>query len=354
MYQAISIEPFRGDYQELERMAIRSWREEYGQASFPNFYKPDFLRYMFDRLKPEDRDLLPAAYRGGEILGFLGNVLQRFQFQGRVYPANYTCLLVVRKDALRQGIASGLIGEALRANDRRRVSFSFFGLETGHRSTKMIEKFVGEGRRVEWIKKFRVIARILDLDRVAASEGLKTWERTAVKAWGGHRPPRPEGAVRLREYRPSDLEGCFALLDRYRESTALSLVWTKEELAWELDRPGVVQTLVYEDGGRIKGLVNFIYHDHLARTVERWAWVHHLAYPDLDGRSQLDFVQAFLRYIRDAGCLGAIEWTRGYYPQGAFYRAGFFPYFRSVNLCAWMFDPDLTFGKVKSVYEIQA
>lgn len=353
MISGISIEPFRGDYEELERMAIRSWRDEYGDASFPNFYKPAFLRYMFERLKPDDRDLLLGAYRGGELLGFMGNVLQTFQYGGRPYPANYSCLLVVRPDALRQGLASGLIGEALRANDRHRVAFSFFGLETGHRSTKMIEKFVREGRRVEWIKKFRVIARVLDLERVAASEGLKSWERAAIKAWGSHRPPRPEGAVHLREYGPDDLDGCLALLDRYRNSVTLSLVWDRDGLSWELLRPGVVQTLVHEEGGRIKGLVSFVYHDHLAKTVERWAWINHLAYPDLDGRARLDFIHAFLRYIREAGCLGVIEWTRGYYPQGPLYRARFFPYFRSVNLCAWMFEPGLTFGKIKDVYEIQ-
>ena len=75
--------------------------------------------------------------------------------------------------------------------------------------------------------------------------------------------------------------------------------------------------------------------------------------PDLDGKQRLDFVHAFLRYIREAGCLGAIEWTRGYYPQRALYRARFFPYFRAVDLCAWIFEPGLSFGKIKDVYEIQ-
>jgi len=350
----LSIEPFRGDYDALERMALLSWREEYGDASFPNFYKPAFIRYMFERLIRDRNDHVLAAYRGDEIVGFLGNVPQKFQFKDRVYPAVYSCLLVVRREALRQGMASKLIREALKIGDRNGYAFSLFGLETGHRSTKMIEKFVREGRRVEWIKKFRVIARVMDLDRVAASEGLKGWERTAIKALGSHRPPKPEKSVRLREYRPEDLDGCLALLDRYRTTVTLSLVWDREGLAWELMHPGVVQTLVCEKDGKIAGLVNFITHDHLAKTTERWAWINHLAYPDLTGRERLEFVHAFLRYARDAGCLGAIEWTRGYYPQGAFYRARFFPYFRAVNLCSWIFEPGLTFGKIKDVYEIQA
>lgn len=353
MISGISIEPFRGDYESLERMAFLSWREEYGEASFPNFYRPAFLRYIFERVKPGERDHVLAAYRGDEIIGFMGNVPQKFHFRDRIYPATYSCLLVVRRDALRQGLASNLIGEALRVNDRYRYPFSLFTLETGHRSTKMIAKFVREGRRVEWIKKFRVIARVLDLNRVSVSEGLKSWERAAIKAMGSHRPPKPEGTVGLREYRPEDLDGCLALLDRYRQSVTLSLVWDRDELARELIYPGVVQTLVCENGGKIEGFVNFIHHEHLGKTREKWAWIHHLAYPDLDGKQRLDFVHAFLRYIRGAGCLGAIEWTRGYYPQRAFYRARFFPYFRSVNLCAWLFEPGLSFGKIKDVYEIQ-
>jgi hypothetical protein len=42
----ISIETFRGDFEALEKMALASWREEYGAASFPNFYRPAFLHYL--------------------------------------------------------------------------------------------------------------------------------------------------------------------------------------------------------------------------------------------------------------------------------------------------------------------
>jgi hypothetical protein len=64
----ISIEPFRGDLENLERMAHLSWRDEYGAASFPNFYRPDFLRFLFDRIPQREKDHLIAAYRGQEIL----------------------------------------------------------------------------------------------------------------------------------------------------------------------------------------------------------------------------------------------------------------------------------------------
>lgn len=59
MPEGISIETFRGDYEGLERMAHASWRDEYGQASFPNFYRPgsatraSSLRSLIVQTSPE-------------------------------------------------------------------------------------------------------------------------------------------------------------------------------------------------------------------------------------------------------------------------------------------------------------
>ncbi|MBN2199847.1 MAG: GNAT family N-acetyltransferase [Candidatus Aminicenantes bacterium] len=347
----ISIEPFRGDYKALERMAHASWRDEYGEASFPNFYKPAFLRYLFDRVK--DRDHLLAAYRGDEIVGFLANLPQRFHYQGRIYRAVYSCLLVSRKEFLRRGLATALIEEALRVNRKHRYDFALLTLEAGHRSTKLMKKMEAAGRPLEWIKKIRVIARILDLERVARSEGLKSWEKAAVRLIGGHRPPKPAGASVLRPYRPGDLDSCLALLNRIKDTVRLALVWEAGELSVELNCPGVSQTLVYEKEGQVSGLVNFIQHDHLGRTVEKWAWLNHVAYPDLTPSERRLFVRDFLRFIHGEGFLGAIEWTKNYYSLKPLYRARFFPYFRAVNLMSWKLEAPFSLRNIPDVYEIQ-
>lgn len=347
----ISLEPFRADYEALERMAHASWRDEYGDASFPNFYKPAFLHYLFDRLK--DRDHLLAAYRGGEIVGFLANLPQRLHLQGRIYRAVYSCLLVSRKEFLRRGLATALIEEALRLNRRHGYDFALLTLEAGHRSTKLMEKMAAAGRPLEWVKKIRVIARILDLERVALSEGLKPWEKAAVRLIGGHRPPPPAETSCLRPYRSGDLDSCFGLLNGIKDRVRLALVWDVEELAAELDCPGVARTLVYEKEGRVAGLVNFIEHDHLGRTVERWAWLNHVAYPDLKPPERRRFVLDLLRLLHREGFLGAIEWTKNYYSLKPLYSARFFPYFRAVNLMAWRLEAPISLRNIPDVYEIQ-
>ena len=346
----LSLEPFRGDYEGLEAMAHSSWRDEYGISSFPNFYRPAFLRYLFGRIR--ERDHLIAAYRGDEIVSFLGNVPHTFQFRGRVYRGTWSCLLVTRKELLRQGHAVALINEALRVNQKYKYDFALATFETGHRSTLMLRKLQAEGNRLEWMKRIRVIARILDLRRVEASEGLKTWEKVAVKLIGGDRVPGKGGEAAAREFRSEDLESCLTLFNAYRDRIELARVWEPAELAWELACPDVARTLIYERDGRVGGAINFILHDHLGKTKERWAWVNHVAYPDLAPRERFQFIQAFLRSIQALGCIGAIEWTKDYYPQGPFYRAHFFPYFRSVNLYSWTFNPEISLSNVRECNEI--
>ncbi len=351
MLAGISIEPFRGDLEGLEQMAHSSWRDEYGVESFPNFYRPAFLKFLFDRI--EDKDHLIAAYRGDEIVSFLANLPQRFRFDGKVYRAVYSCLMVTRKELLRQGIGKALIEAALELNQKFHYDFSLLTLEKGHRSTSMIKKLEATGHPVEWVKRNYVVARVLDIERVASSEGLKKWEMTAIKILGAHRKPKRRPSVPVREYQEKDLGKCQDLLNQYGDKIRLALVWESDELAWELDYPNVSQTLVYEKQGNVEGLINFIYHEHLGKTQEKWAWVNHVAYPELSNRERLRFLEAFLGYIQDAGCVGAIEWTRKYYPMKPLYRARFFPYFRYVNLVSWTFNPELSLKKIPRVYEVQ-
>ena len=351
MLSGINIEAFRGDLENLEKMAHSAWRDEYGVESFPNLYRPKFLRFVFDRI--EDKNHLIAAYRGDEIVSFLANLPRRFSVDGKIYRGVYTCLLVTRKELLRQGIAQALIGKALEINKKAQYDLSIYALEKGHRSTQLIKKLEATGNPVQWLRRNYVIARVLELNRAAASEGLKKWEKAAIRLIGAQKPPKKRDSIPIREYQAEDLDRCLTLLNQYADKIRLALVWDREELGIELDYPDVSQTVVYEKNGKVEGLINFIYHDHLGKTKERWAWINHMAYPTLSSRERRRFVEAFLCYIQDAGCLGAVEWARKYYPMEPLYRNRFFPYFRYVNMVAWIFNHDISLTKIPAVYEVQ-
>jgi len=352
MSDGYTIETFRGDYEALERMAHASWRDEYGDASFPNFYRPAFLRFLIERIPPENRDHVVAAYRGDQIIAFFLNMPQKFFFEGKSCRAAYSCLLVTRKEDLRRGVAQAVIRRALAISREHGYDFALFTLETGHRSTKMMDKIAREGR-MEWVRKTGVVARILDLPKAAYSERLKGYERAALRLIGAPRPPRRRNLLPLRDYRPEDAEGCRDLLNGYQKMLRLALDWDKEELAWELDCPDVSRTFVYEKDGKIAGLVNFLLHDHIGRTIERWAWINHLAFPGLSRAEQAAFIRTYLAMIQDAGFIGTIEWKRHNYPLGVLYRNRFFPYPRGVNQMSWTFNDALSLAKIPDVYEIQ-
>jgi len=351
--EGVSIETFRGDHEGLERMAHASWRDEYGAASFPNFYRPAFIRYLTDRIPAGKRDLLLGAYRDGEIVGFLANLPQKFHFQGTVRNAVYSCLLVVRREYLRKGIALDIIRTAVGLNRKHGFDFSLLTLETGHRSTAMIEKLAAEGHRIERIRRSGVMTRVLDLGRVDASEGLKGYEKAAIRLLGADRPPKAAPGVVLRAYRPGDLDACHALLDRYKDATRLALAWDKRDLAVELDCPDVARTLIWEKDGRVRAMINFIAHDQMGKTVERYAWINHVAYPDLGPAEQASFLRACLARVREDGFVAAIDFSRRGWPAGPFYRARFIPYPRAVNLVSWTFNPEITLAGIPVVYEIQ-
>jgi hypothetical protein len=261
--------------------------------------------------------------------------------------------MVTRKDLLRQGLGWAIIDEGLKINKGMNYDFALMTLEKGHLSTLLVQKLEREGHPIEWVKKMSVVGRVLDLDRVCASEKLKKWERLALKVIRADTPPKLKSELHLLEYKKEDLDLCLELLNRYKDSVCLTRVWEPDELAWELDYPNVSQTLVCEGESKIKALINFIYHDHLGKTKERWAWINHVAYPDLSPKDRVNFIHAFMSYIRDKDCIGAIEWTKNYYPMRALYRARFFPYFRTVNMVSMTFNPNISLKNIPDVYEVQ-
>jgi len=347
----ISIEPFRGDYENLERMAHSAWRDEYGAASFPNLYQPEYLKFLFEPIK--DKQLLIAAYKGNEIVSFFANLPRLYRFDGADYRGVLACHLVTRREYLRQGLALAIIDQALKLNERFKFDFALMYLETGHRSTLMMNKLRDSGRPVHWVKKMNVLGRVLDLPRVSKSEGLKWWERALVRVIRADQDPGPKISGCCRDYQARDLDDCLALLNQYQSKVRLARAWTAEELAWELDYPEISKTLVYEKSGRVQGLINWTYHQHIGNTTERWAWVNHVAYPELSGSERLALVRDFLAYVKDRGCIGALEWTKKYYPMWPLYRSHFFPYFRAVNMIAWCFRPQLLIKNIPEVYEVQ-
>lgn len=352
----ISIEPFRGDFEALEKMAHHSWGDEYGISSFPNLYRPEFVRYLMS-IAADSRHFVAAYNKYGEILAFLANIPRAFRYQDRIYRAILSCLLVSRKEYARKGLARAIIKEAVRINrEITHYDFALLYLESGHRSSQLIEKFKKERQPLQFLKRMYVLGRVLDLPKVAFSESLKGWEKALIKLWGAHSLPEQDdtGQLTVTDLQPTDLPEALTLLNSYAGRVELARVWNGlKELEKEILCPGVSMTLAIKKDGRLAGVLNYLIHEHIGKSIERWAWLNHIHLDQLDNREKNTILNYLLNHLASAGIVGVIEWNKGYYSQGFLYRSRFFPYFRSVNLYAWVFNPELKLKRLKNIYEVQ-
>ena len=349
--QGISIEDFRGDAETLEKMAHTAWRDEYHVDSYPNLYRPDYLAYLMRGVP--DRRLAMAAYRGDEIVGFLLNLPRRMAIGGKIYRAALSCLLVVRKESFRQGLAQAMIAEGLRRNQELKYDFTLFYLETGHRSSKLFAKLQSAGQPIEKVKRMHVIGRVLDLAAIRASENVKGYEVAGMKLLGAHRPPAGAPDPAVREAGPDDADQLLALLNAFQHQVRLARVFERDELKRELMAPPIARTLVYEKAGKVAGALAYVVIEHIGRKKVPWAWINHVAWDGLGFRERRGLLRSFLLRARDEGCAGVVEWSKSVYPTAALYASRFVPYPRAVNLMAWRFCDDVSLSGIEDVYEVQ-
>jgi hypothetical protein len=345
----ITIETFRGDLEDLHRMAVHSWRDEYGIESFPDLYHPRFVSYL-SAGAPADH--LVAAYDGDQCVSFVANVPRTVVWRGRELRACLAALLTSRRETLRRGIAEAMIRSALTLNERYRYDAIFFYAERGHRSSRLFGKLAAEGQRIVPLKRLWMWGRVLDLGRTARNAGLPAWQRGAIRALGLARPPgKPLPGVRA--YRDGDLDACLALCDAAASRVDLGRRFTREELARTLASDDVAQTLVAERDGKAIAFVHWVVHDHLGPEAAPWAWVCHAPLHGLTARERRQFYAAFLRHVAAQGCAAVLEWGMGYHPIRPMVANRFFPYPRSVMLYAWILNPAIEPAPVRTVFEVQ-
>jgi len=346
----VTYETFRGDIEELGRMAHDSWRNEYGADSYPNLYKPSYFNYLFERIA--DRDHLIAAYSGDRIMAFMAALPRRFHYRGGIYKAVLACLLVTREQAYRKGMALGLTAKALQLNEKHHYDFALLYLETGHRSSKMLAKLKQAGHPIHKVKRMYAIARPLHLGRIFSSENLKWYEKAGMRIL---RLDRLDGkpSPYARPYEPRDLHKCLQMLEDYKRTVTLARVFEPEELAHELDYPDAAYTLVWEQGGELRGFINWAMVEHVGFKPMPWAWLNHICFGDMDNRERSELVRAFLIRAHQLGAAGVVEWAKNYYNKKPLWKNRFIPYPRSVDMLAWTFRPQLDLSGIPDVFEVQ-
>lgn len=346
----MSFEPFRGDLEELERMALVSYRDEYGLVSYINNYSPRYFDYLFGGL--EQRDHLLAAYEEDKIMAFTALIPRRYHFRGEIYRGLLGCLMVTRKEAFRRGLAMGLGAKALELFHKYNYDFALAFLDSGHRTSQMIKKLKVAGNRIQEIKRMAVIFRALDLGQLFAFDGTRWYQRAGMNFLNLDKLDAQSSPAPIRLYQPRDLSACHELLDSYRQKVTLARVFEPEELARELSYPEVAHTLVWEEAGKIRGLINWVLVEHIARFTQPWAWLNHIYLEGLEEKDQCELVRSFLLHARAQKAVAVLEWFKNYYPRQALWKNRFVPYPRSMHVIAGVFNPNLDLTDIPDMFEV--
>jgi len=342
---SVSIRTWDGDVKALRALAERSWPAELRASSYPDLYDPGLLELLLGPVASRDH-LLGAYNDADELVGFLANLPRRYLVRGRTFHGVVACMLTTRPDHRRAGVAKALIAEALDRLERAGLDFALFYLGD---PTRFLPE--AEGRLVR-VRRMSAMGRVLDFEKVRASERLRPAEVRALRMLRKRGKIGQVGAVPgiLREYEPEDLDGALALVNRHAMAAELGRLWTREEIAPMLETPDVAHTVVYERGGAIAGVASYTLIRHLGADPEPWAWVEHFAVEHATINERSALMRKLLNHAKQHDCAGVVEWSKGYYPIRHLLLDGFIPARRRIVLWAWLFNPEVGLEQLRRVY----
>ncbi len=347
----IEYRDFDGDLDALSKMARESWFEEYGVSTWPDLYQPALARHFFaDVHNPR---YLVGAYDGARLVAFVANLPRTYRLDGQQLQGVMSCLMVGHRDYRRRGIAVGLIGECLSRNEELGCDVALMTLERKHSSALLFDKHLKPNHRIEVVRRLYPIARPIDFETMAEAERLAGYERAAIRLYGAHRPllaPTVKGEVR--PYRPEDLDEVSALVEGVSDDGCLVRVFDGPSLARRLHTEGVTSTVVY-DNGSVSGFANITRYELVDRRgTYPWAWLDYVVWDKLDGAEKQALLAGVWRAAQEQGCIGLLEWNKGYTGVFPLIRARFIAYPRFIDLNAWVFRSELSL-RGKAMFEQQ-
>lgn len=345
----IEIRTFDGDLEALRDMAHASLYPERGDEVWLDMNRPAVMARLFEHV-PDPR-LLIGAYDGTRLVGFLANLPRRYRLNGVTYRGVFTNLLATAPGY--GGSTVYLIMECLRQNQAYGADFALIVLERGYSSWRLFEKALAPRYRIERLATLHGIARPIDMPRLVASQRLGWPIRMGAHLIGADRPieaPAVPGIVR--PYAAADLPAIEGLLACCSDAGCLVRQFDRAPLASQLATDDLTATVVYERGGTVRGMINYAIHEHVSpRGRDRWAWIDFVSWDNLLPETRRALLSGLWHDARRRGCIGLMEWSKGYYSPWTLYGARFVPYPLRIDVNAWVFRPGLSLRGVGRLCE---
>ncbi|MEZ5947812.1 MAG: GNAT family N-acetyltransferase [Planctomycetaceae bacterium] len=312
----IEIDQYRGDAEHLAEFVSLVWRESYAGLMTCPVWSAEYMRWHFPLEHPETRRRMLAAYDGDQLAGvLLGLPLDYRTPEHRIpgslwswlsiHPAYRGRHLAVRLDQARVELMKSL-------GSRLVVSYRFFG----SRHSQAERPGHSLNRNKLFLRKLRFWSRVLDpvrfhrwdLKRFEGFLGLLSYPVAGI-------PDPGQWGAAIRPFRPSDLPMCLALLQRMTTNMSLAIDWSNATLQRQLLGSPLSRTLVYEEQGAVRGLVNFHLMPFLGRGIVEQIGIFDLfALEELPPGGRVALVNRALRELRDAGAILALTPSLGQIP----------------------------------------
>ena len=318
----IEIRTFDGDSRDAAAFTTSIWKGTYGgHHQFPVWDERYYDWQLFGRAD-SDRSLTVAAYDSGELVGTLFAEPFRFSFEGRELEGSTSSWLTVDPRTRGRFVGRKLVDELRRRHRDRGLAFSLGFAITGTNGPSFWDTMPDTiifGKMGYWVRV---------LDARAVTDWLPGgWERAALKVLGPFVAPlgQDRNITGMRPFLTTDLDRCLELTRAMARGSGIGLVWTRQRLHRQLDYRETPQTLVFERGGIVRGMINYYCMDFLLRANLRIGQVDLLACGELDQGERRDLIEAALARMKSEGVALVVVPRMSGCPAGALVRNRFVP-----------------------------
>ncbi len=338
----LQIDSFRGDVGELSDFVSSVWRESYAGRMTCPVWSPEYMQWHFPLDQPGVRDYLLAAYDGSRLAGVLLGKPFSYRTAERRIAGSLWSWLSIHPSYQGRRLAVQLDQERVRrmreAGNRLVVSYRFFG----SRHSQAERPGVIPDPYKQFLHQMRFWSRILDPVRFQRWD-LKRWEGLlgllSYPVAGISGPGQWESAIR--PARVSDIPALLALLNRTQQECSLAIQWNAIQLRNQLFGSPLTRTLVCEQAGTVRGVINFHVLDFLGRqTPEPIGIVDLAAMKELPGSAQAALVNVALQEMRQMGAILALMPGLGQLPVSTLLRTRWSPTARESHVVLqWTGEP---------------
>jgi hypothetical protein len=193
--------------------------------------------------------------------------------------------------------------------------------------------------------------------RVFDHEAVSRWDLSWFDRWGAwalgfsqQRRPAPADTTGIRPYRAEDLPACVELSHGLLDRVDLGYVWSAERLAHQLAYGDMPRTLVYEQGGKVQGFINFYLMDFVARFPLRAAMIDLMAFGAMPSAARHNLLRAAMAQMVDEGAKLALMLKLPCYPRWPMWRNGFMPLPRDFYLICVRMDTSFPLDGARKVH----